>query len=70
MGTLIVYYVFYVVIILLYLLLKSCPASCHVHDLAATLKEKLSWNNLIRITVESYSIFTVSCLINLKFLSF
>jgi len=53
-----------------YSLLKVADKTCRNEQCLEGMRDHLFWGVLNRIMFESYSIATVSCLINLKFLSF
>jgi len=63
MGTLALLYVFYIAIVAWsYFMRLACPAHGN------TLQRHLFWGALIRLVTESYSIMSISCLINMRHL--
>jgi len=71
MGSMFIIFIMYPVLILLELLLrlmtKVCPTCA---DPWMYLRQKLYWNALIRLVFEGYSIISICCLIQIKYLSF
>ena len=71
MGTLAVAYLIWFIAALIAVLLKMC-LSCH-HKIRKTyhaLQKRLFFNSLISLYLESYSLISVCCLINMSYLSF
>jgi len=68
MGTLVLAFFYYLFLVMFSYLLK-CTTNYKVTHFREKLQRKLFWSSFIKLMFESYSISTVSCLINLRFLS-
>ena len=71
MGTLAIAYLIWLTIAFIAVLLKMC-LSCHrkIRRTYHVLQKKLFFNSLISLYLESYSLISVCCLINMSYLSF
>jgi len=67
LGTLAVAFVFFVAVSLFSALLVLCTNK-KVNHTGEKLQQKLFWGALINLVTESYSMLTVSCMINLRYL--
>jgi len=68
MGTVLLAFFFYLFVVLFSYLLK-CTSNYKVTRFRENLQRKLFWNSFNKLMVESFSMTTVSCLINLRYLT-
>jgi len=68
MGTLLLAFVYYVIVAVFS---QLCRRSSHykINKVGNKLHKELVWGSLITLVTESYSMLTISCMINLRFLS-
>jgi len=68
LGTLAVAFVFYIVLVVFTKLILLC-SHYRCNDYGQSLYKSLIWESLITLMIESYSMLALSCMINLRFMS-